>query len=73
LQKNKLIFQTFGEWSRAGFKIIKGSKSLKRNNKNEPLFSGSQVIYTKEDDIGMDEFDADEYNDDPFNDPYLFC
>ena len=35
--------QTFNEWSAAGYLILKGSKSVGRNEKGVPLFHISQV------------------------------
>lgn len=36
--------KTFNDWSKAGYKIIKGSKSESRNADGIPLFIEKQVI-----------------------------
>ena len=35
--------KTFNQWSKLGFKIIKGSKSKSRNSEGVPLFTKDQV------------------------------
>lgn len=65
-------FHTFQEWSNAGFKIIKGSKSTFKNGKH--LFSEDQVerkrFYPEPDNhFGGDDADVElveEYGDDAY-------
>lgn len=75
MKTKELIYKTFDEWSKNGYKIIKGSKSVRLGGLNK--FSNNQVIKirTKCRDIGEDpdetyhdEWDLDFYDSMSFGD-----
>lgn len=47
MKTKQLELRTFQDWSNAGYKILKGSKHVKRNANGIPLFSNEQVTYTR--------------------------
>ncbi len=42
----RVELHTFNHWGKNGYMIIKGSKSVARNERGEALFSNEQVEYT---------------------------
>ena len=68
----KAGYRTFNEWSNAGYRIIKGSKSHSRNSDGVCLFHESQVMIPDEDlkrkDAIWDSYEGDD--DDDFEQEY---
>lgn len=48
LIKKGFTLKTFNQWSKEGFIIIKGSKSLCRNEYGQALFTDEQVIHRED-------------------------
>lgn len=70
--------KTFEAWSKAGYKIKKGSKSVKRNHAGVPLFGEDQVEKAKtyhwygSKDGQQEEYSDEDYEfDRDFGDVYL--
>lgn len=70
-----IVYKTFDEWSKAGFRILKGAKSSSKNDYGVPLFSYGQVklrepyknyIYGEIDDEAEHEFDGLYFDDRPY-------
>lgn len=70
----KAGYRTFKEWSDAGYRIIKGSKSRCRNSDGVCLFHETQVMIPDEDlkrkDAIWDSCDDDEDDYEDFDQPY---
>lgn len=66
------LARTFDQWSRVGFKVTKGSKSLSRNAQGVPLFTEDQVERYLDPLAGFDGPDLDGFSDeddDSYPDP----
>ncbi len=63
-KRPKVELKTFNDWSDAGYKILKGSKSVGRNSAGVALFSSEQVMYVADDWLGDPDESDDEYDPD---------